>query len=358
MKRTQAAAAAIAVVVLFSAIYFFYPKATEPSTLKIFCAGSLLYPLQRVGEAYTKANPSVKVEVEGHGSIQVIREITELHSTADILMVADYSLIPVMMYNLTVAETGRKYATWCIRFSGNSLVLAYTEKSKYTNEVNANNWYEILGRQGVKYGTPNPMIDALGYRSLMTLQLAEYYYGDSGIFEKIFGSNFDPVFQSVALPNRTVIFVPEVQKPANDKVILRASSIQLAPLLELGTIDYAFLYLSNARQYGFKYVDLPSEIDLSSEAEADGYERVEVRFLQQRFGSITLNREGKTVQYGLTIPSTAMNVVEAERFTEYLLNGEGRTVFGSLWHPIYVPCYADNVAAVPERVRSVVRQEP
>ena len=63
-------------------------------TLTIYCATSLEYPLNKVDADFMAANPKIDVEMEGHGSIQVIRQVTELDQKVDVNAVADYSLIP------------------------------------------------------------------------------------------------------------------------------------------------------------------------------------------------------------------------------------------------------------------------
>jgi ABC-type molybdate transport system substrate-binding protein len=40
------------------------PLPPEPTPLKTYCAGSLLYPLERVATAFEAAHPTVDVEVE------------------------------------------------------------------------------------------------------------------------------------------------------------------------------------------------------------------------------------------------------------------------------------------------------
>ena len=37
-------------------------------------------------------------------------------------------------------------------FTANQLVLYYTDTSKYANEVNVDNWYEVLQEKGVIWG--------------------------------------------------------------------------------------------------------------------------------------------------------------------------------------------------------------
>jgi molybdate/tungstate transport system substrate-binding protein len=360
VKRAHLALILITILLIsLTAVFLFiyYGYSGEKTKLKIYCAASLMFPLARCEESFEKIYPDVDVEVEGHGSIQVIRHVTELGYKADLLMVADYSLIPVMMYNTTMPDTNQSFANWYLRFASNSIVLAYSEHSKYSAEINSTNWYSILARTDVKFGFPNPIIDALGYRALITLQLAEIYYGNNHIFHDLVTDNFDPPITSVPSDSDYIIIVPEVQQPTGDKVFLRASSIQLIPLLESGSIDYCFLYLSNAKQYGFSFLELPAEVNLGSTEYQNTYSRVQVRFEHQRFASIGLNREGTTIYYGLTIPKNALHTELALQFANFLFGQEGREIFTSAWHPLLQPCYTDNFNFLPKELRAFGEQE-
>lgn len=361
MKRAYFALAIVAVVSVLTVLFFrtyLFSSNDEKVTLKVLCATSLMFPLEHVETAFEKEHPNVDVEIEGHGSIQVIRQVTELGYTADLLMVADYSLIPTMMYNATMHDSNQSYAKWYVRFATNSIVLAYTNQSKYSNEINSTNWYSVLARSDVKFGFPNPLIDALGYRTLITIQLAETYYGNNQMFLDLITSNFDPPMSSIPAGSNYTVVVPEVQQPKGSKVVLRASSIELIPLLQSGSIDYCFLYLSNAKQYGLNFVELPVEINLGSPQYQYYYQQVTVRFEQQRFASIGLDREGKCIYYGLTIPDNAYHKDLAMEFVKYILNGEGKRIFETSNHPILAPSFTDNMQELPQKLQPLVEQEP
>jgi molybdate/tungstate transport system substrate-binding protein len=360
LKRQYWALSALALIIIISTVVFFayVDVPNEKTTLKIYCAASLLFPLDKAKEAFEKTRPDVDVEIEGHGSIQVIRQVTELGQTADLLMVADYSLIPLMMYNSTEPGTNQTFADWYVRFASSKIVLAYTNSSKYASEVNVTNWYSILQKPGVVFGFPNPMIDALGYRALMTMQLAQIYYGNDTIFYNLVTKNFDPPISSIPSDDNYTIFVPEVQQPRGGNVILRASSVELIPLLQSGSIDYCFLYLSNARQYGLSYVELPDAFNLGNPQFESLYERVTVTFEHQRFATVGLDRLGKTIYYGLTIPRNAAHADLATDFAKFLLNGQGRDIFESAWQPVFVPSYTDNINGVPAGLQNLVTPEP
>jgi len=358
MRKTTIALFFLGAIVLGSSyLYFFRPEPEETRVLKVYCAGSLLYPLERVAEEFMNEYPHIELHIEGHGSIQVIRHPVELDDPADLLLVADYSLIPLMMYDAPVPERDVNYTDWYIRFAGNEMVLAYTDQSLHVGTIDESNWYDILEMDDVKLGISNPIIDALGYRALILLQLAEFYYDESRIFEDVLGTWFEPEFESVDIGERTIIFVPEEERPIGEKISVRASSVQLIPLLQSGAIDYAFLYKSNAEQQGFPYMELPDEINLGNNKHDDFYEQAQVRFQHARFQTIGLDRLGKTIYYGMTISETAENPDDAVLLTEFILSGEGKRIFTDLYHPVYEPSYTDNLEGVPEELRQYLTQE-
>ena len=350
-KQTTITLLIVGAIALGAGIFYLnQPEPVEPRTLKIYCAGSLVYPMEAVAEAYMAEHPEVEIHLEGHGSIQVIRHPTELDDPADLLLVADYSLIPLMMYDKQVPDTDYNYTDWYVRFAGNEVVLAYTDNSLRCDELTEDNWCEVLADPDVKMGISNPIIDALGYRALIIFQLAEEYYGDSRIFENCLGNWFDPAFSSADLGDRTVIFVPEEESPM-DKISMRASSVQLFPLLESGGIDYAFLYKSNAEQHGLNYLELPDEVNLGDPDYDDYYAKAQVRFTHARFQSIGLDRLGSTIYYGLTISRTAENPDDAELLAEYIISGEGKAIFEENYHPVFTPALTDNLEGCPENLQ-------
>ncbi|MCW4017571.1 MAG: tungstate ABC transporter substrate-binding protein WtpA [Candidatus Bathyarchaeota archaeon] len=362
MRKTYAAAAVIIAVVLLASTYFFVfnnvfdvqPK----QVIRMHCATSLEFPLDKLEPEFEKAYPNIDLQFEGHGTIQVIRHVTELNHLIDVVLVADYSLIPLMMYNTKMPSSDQNFGDYYIRFATNTMVLAYTNTSRYSNEVNADNWYEILNRSDVKLGFANPQLAALGYRALTVFQLAQDYYGEPTLFHDLISANMNPPIN--ALPNGAnyTITGPDTQQPKGDKLTLRSSEIDLIALLESGYLDYCFIYLSNARQYGFDYVALPDEINMGSAAYQSNYERVEVVYDHQRFATVNLDRTGETIYYGVTIPANAPHPELAEKFVEFLLVGQGKAVFDEWYHEIYSPAYTDNLQNVPESLQSLVTAEP
>ena len=118
------------------------------------------------------------------------------------------------------------------------------------------------------------------------------------------------------------------------------------------------MYLSNARQYGFDYIELPDEINMGSPEHESIYEQVQVVYEHQRFTSISLDRAGETIYYGLTIPKNAPNPDLAEEFAKFLLDGKGKDDFDLLYHPVFDPSLTDNLQALPESLQQIVAPEP
>lgn len=290
----------------------------EKTPLRVVPAGSLLVPFAQTEAAFEASHPGVDVQVEGHGSIQAIRQVTDLHRPVDVVAVADESLIPDLMYRPMEDGTGN-YTDWYTPFATNAMVIAYTNGSRYAGEVNPENWHEVLSRPDVRVGFPNPMLDAAGYRALLVTVLAEDYYGDRTIFSRVLGSGFEPPL-SVDRGNGTAtVVLPEVLRPAGNRIAVRDGSVYLISLLEAGGIDYAFEYRSVAEAHHLPFVALPAGIDLSAAGQAEAYARARVILGFRRFSAIGQERTGRPIVYAITVPKTARNPALAGEFVDLVL---------------------------------------
>ncbi len=306
----------VAFLVLGCAQHAQQTKPTKKESLTIFCAGSLTIPLTDVNHAFKKymaqKGVEVSIKLEPSGSVMAVRKVIDLHRKADVLAVADYTLIPTLMYP--------EYAKFYIAFARNELVLCYTNKSKYANEINANNWYEILAKKGVKFGFSNPNYDPCGYRSVMAMKLADLYY-KKPIFENLVEKNTNITC------NGNKIIVP-INVRSDSKVVIRPKEVDLVSLLESGSIDYAFEYKSIALQHKLRYVELPSEINLGNFSLKDYYGQVCVTVWKMEKGKLVEKIiKGKPIVYGVTIPTTAQNKQLAIEYLSFLLSNKGRDIF-------------------------------
>ncbi len=296
------------------------PAETTPqlkkATLTIFHAGSLTIPLQELNEEFKKYMKTkgyeVEIKTEASGSVMAVRKVTDLGKKADIVAVADYTLLPTFMYP--------KYADFYVAFARNELVLCYTDKSKYADEINSSNWYEILGREGVTFGFSNPNIDPCGYRSVMAMKLADLYY-HKPIFSDLIEKHTN------IRANGTKVLSPK-DITTDGKVVIRDKSVDLIALLESGSIDYAFEYKSVALQHNLRFVEFPDEINLKNPSLKDWYAQVSITVWKMENGKLVQKEiKAKPIVYGVTIPKNAENREIAEEYLAFLLSDKGREIF-------------------------------
>jgi molybdate/tungstate transport system substrate-binding protein len=291
----------------------------QPKTvLKVVPAGSLLQPFDEVEKTFEAQHPDVDVQVEGHGSIQAIRQVTDLHRQVDVVAVADASLIPDLMFR-TDSMTGANFTDTYTPFATNAMVIAFTNKSKYADEITSENWFQVLSRPDVRVGISNPMLDAAGYRSIMVSLLADRYYQNTTLFPILIGSHFTPSLVVHDEDGIATIRLPEVLRPSDGKLVIRDGSIFVLSHLEAGGIDYAFEYRSVAEGHDLRWINLPPEIDLSSPDFAEEYGKVRVILGFQRFSAIGQERTGQPIVYAVTIPNNAPHRDLAQEFADVVI---------------------------------------
>lgn len=295
----------------------------EPPTLEgkliVFHAGSLTLPLEGLAEAFQARNPGVTFETEASGSNDAAHKISELQREADLMMSADYTVIDKLLIP--------DFADWNVQFARNTMVIAYTDQSQYADEIDADNWYEVLTRDGVIYGHSEPDADPCGYRTLLVWQLAEAHYGVPGLYGTL----------------------DEHCPPEN----VRPKSVELIALLESGDMDYAFEYRSVAVQHGIKFVELPEEINLSMVEQAEFYGLAEVEIAGKEPGT-TMTMVGKPVVYGVTIPKDAPSPDLAVEFVRFLLGPEGQAIMDEYGQPPIVPAITSDVDSLPDVLKDMV----
>jgi molybdate/tungstate transport system substrate-binding protein len=328
MKRKSLAilSIALALVLILTLVIGCAEEETEPAGLEgvltILHAGSLAVPFSEMEAEFEEMYPGVDVQCESASSGVTIRKVTELGLNAEIVASADYYLIPELMYP--------DYADWYVAFAKNQMVLCYTDKSLYADEITSDNWYEILLRDGVEYAHSD-LLDPCGYRTLLVWQLAEEYYNEPGLYEELVAN--------CPIEN------------------IRPKSVELVNLLESGDIDYAYEYISVAMQHNLQYIEFPPEIDLSDITFEDFYAQSSVEVPGSEPGTtITLN--GAPIVYGVTIPTNTENLDLAIAFMEYLLGDKGQAVMNRNGQPAIAPALADYLSKMPSELQPYAVQAP
>ena len=298
----------------------------EKIPVRVVAAGSLLLPFEEIEKRFEEKNPHVDLLVEGHGSIQAIRQVIDLNRPFDVVAVADESLIPLLMYR-PMPGSDKNWTDYDVPFGRTEMVLAFTNQSRYADEITTDNWFEILERPDVRFGTANPVLDAAGYRAIMVLALADRYYGHDGILYRVFSGQFSPPITVKKEGNVTRVILPDVMKPSDRKVTIRDGSIFLLSLLKTGGIDYALEYRCVAEGEDLPYIRLPDQINLGNTTYADFYQTSVVDLNFQRFSSVNLSRTGSPLRYAACIPANAEHPNEAKAFLQELIS-DNRAVHG------------------------------
>jgi molybdate/tungstate transport system substrate-binding protein len=295
----------------------------EERQLIIFHAASLARPFEILEKQFESEHPGVDVIRESSDSQTAIRKVTELHRPADILISADYALLPQLAMPAC--------ADWAAAFARNRIVIAYTDKSKYRNEINANNWYKILLRKDVNFGYCNPDLAPVGYRTLIVWRLADLHYH--------------------AKPGGKKISDALLAKCPQEYV--RPDCNQLLPLLESMSLDYIFEYESVARQHNLQCLRLPAQIDLSDAKYKDFYARASAVTSGKKPGE-KITQKGTPTIYGLTIVKDAPHPKLALAFVQFLFSSEGRKVMAEGFQEPIAPAQVRDPRKVPAGLSKLV----
>ncbi len=289
----------------------------DSQELIIFHAGSLSVPFKEIADSFRQQHPHVDVKLEAAGSVDCARKITELNRECDIMASADYRVID----KLLIPE----HTDWLIRFAANEMVLVYHKGSRYSDQVSPENWPDFLMRDGVYYGRSNPDSDPCGYRTVLTLRLAEQHYRKPGMASQLL---------------------------AKDQRFIRPKETDLLALLESGALDYAFLYRSVAEQHGLPYLTLPDSINLGNPDLEEHYATATVD-IAGGSPSDTITMKGEPMIYGVTMLRDAPNPDVARDFLHLLLDSDqGMEIMQNNGQPSLVPAATEHYQNIPQEFKN------
>ena len=264
-----------------------------PKTLVVFEAASLAAPMRALLDTFARRN-GVTVQEEHGASLELARRVTDLHRVPDVIALADREVFPEMLVPAA--------ASWFAGFARNRMVVAYTARSSGANRMSSRTWREVLLAPKVRVGRTDPVLAPAGYRTLLVFRLAERFYGDPGLADR--------------LTHNT---------PAT---LMRGNAADLAALLAAGELDYIIDYESLARAQHFQYVTLPPEIDLGDPKFATAYAAESVSVASPG-GRPSVVHAGAPIVYGITVPRAAPHRAVGEAFVQFMLSAEGRAMLRS-----------------------------
>jgi molybdate/tungstate transport system substrate-binding protein len=260
--------------------------------LIVFNAGSLAKPFNDLLQEFKRMHPEVETAQENSGSLEAARKLTELGKIPDVIGVADYGVISKILIP--------EHAGWYATFARNAMVLIYTDESIGADDINGQNWWQILLRSGVRAGRSEPTLDPNGYRTLMAFQLAERFYRQPGLAARL-------------------------QRALGPRYI-RPKEADLTALVQAGELDYSWSYLSIARTAGLRHVDLPNEIDLSDPTLTEWYSQARVKLPSASRSADSVEFRGEPIVYALSIPRRAPHPHTAREFVRFIFSPEGNGI--------------------------------
>lgn len=199
---------------------------SEPAKppITVYAAASLARPLAVLADSFRIAS-GVPVRSELGGSLELTRRVRDLGAVPDVLLLADDEVMAALM---------PAHVDWYVRFATSPLVVAYTARSPGADSLTDANWWLVLAREGISIGRADSAIAPAGRHALRLLRRASEYYKEEGLTTRLLAR-------------------------AGARYV-RPNATELAALLEAGEVDYILEYEAVARQFGFRYVSLPTDL--------------------------------------------------------------------------------------------------
>jgi len=138
---------------------------------------------------------------------------------------------------------------------------------------------------------------------------------------------------------------------AKDRRYIRPKEVDLLALLEVGELDYIFIYRSVAEQHELEYLILPDEINLKKTEFADFYKSASIRLTGKKPGTF-ITKAGAPIIYGVSIPHNAPNRALAMTFLAFLLDADkGGAILERNGQTTVVPAPTDTFDKLPESLK-------
>lgn len=187
-----------------------------------------------------------------------------------------------------------------------AMVIAYSPKSRLAPELKAaaegsKPWYKVLETKGLRFGRTDPRTDPQGRNILFTFELAEKFYRQPGLSQRILGAPLNPaqIFTEPSLLAR----------------------------LDSGQLDATSGYESAVKSLKLPFIPLPDQINLSDPSMIKRWYAT---------AAITLDVKGKTqvlhtqpLVFYACVPHDAPNPKAGHAFVAMMQSKAGQDLFAS-----------------------------
>jgi molybdate/tungstate transport system substrate-binding protein len=268
--------------------------AQAADTIRVAYAGSMGVVIDRfIGPAFAKAN-NIEFQGIGQGAYALARQLEDRLLQADVFVAITPGPIDILKRARMIGPAFPVAST--------QMVVAYSPKSKFVLDFEAaahgqKKWYEVLQTNGLHFGRTDPATDPQGQNIVFTMLLAENFYKQTGLADRILGGYQNPqqIFTEPSLLSR----------------------------LEAGQIDASSGYLSATRSHHLPYIALPDEINLSNPAmESEWYKNVQFSITLPSGKVATLNTQ--PLVFYATVLNDSKQSSLAEKFVQFLQSLEGQ----------------------------------
>jgi molybdate/tungstate transport system substrate-binding protein len=270
---------------------------------------------------------------EARGSVQIANMIIDGQRKPDVFVSA--GTIPIMKLMNNVADNQQQQklhksplAQWFVKFASAEMVIAYSSTSHFHLDLDKAKkgqipWYQVLSQPGFRFGRTDPELDPKGYYIIMTAKLANIYYNDQNIKQRILGQDRNP----------KQVFPEEI----------------LTTSLETGQLDAIAAYKHEAIAKDLPYITLPSQINLGYPLFSDFYKKA----------SYTLNTgnivHGEPIYFSVTIPeATASNLPRSISFVNFLLSRDSQYILQSQGLNYIKPLAEGKLDKIPIVIKNMI----
>ncbi len=277
----------------------FAVSAHASDSIHVTYAGSMGVVMDKaLGPAFAERE-HLTYQGQGEGAYGMARMLASKKVVADVFVSITPGPIEILKQAGLVDEA--------IPVASTRMVIAYNPKSQFASAFDASKatdarqaWWQVLQTPGLRFGRTDAATDPQGQNIVFTVELAEKYYQQPGLAQRVLGDVQNPqqVFGEGGLLTR----------------------------LEAGQLDAASGYESATISAKLPYIALPDEINLSNPAFAkDWYDTVSLTLPGKDGKAQTLTPQ--PLVFYAAVLKNAPNAAQAKAFVTYLQSPEGQKLF-------------------------------
>jgi molybdate/tungstate transport system substrate-binding protein len=284
-------------------------------TVFVAYAGSLVNLMEhKLGPAFQQAT-GYTYQGKGAGSTALANQIKSKLIQPDVFISASAAA-----YEPLEGDANGNVVRWHMHFAATQMVIGYNSKSQFASQLQAaangtTPWYRALETPGLRLGRTDPALDPKGVNTIVLMELAQTYYNQPGLQQKILGANNNP---SQIFPEETLV-----------------------TRLTAGQLDAGFFYLNEVKDAGLPYISLPAQINLGDPTQSTYYAQATYTNAQ---GQV---QTGKPILYRLTIPATVKDEPGAVAFASYLFGSKGQAILSADGIDPITIAFSGEASAVP-----------